>query len=86
MASRTTLLTRLETRRAQLAAAEATYTELLAEKAKSFSLGTSEGTHTVDKRGPAEIKKQIDTLTAEIDSIEMQLSGRGRIVRLGVMP
>ena len=86
MASRTTLLARLETRQAQLAAAEASYTGLLAEKAKSFSVGTSEGTHTVDKRGLAEIKKQIDTLTAEIDLIEAQLNGRGGIVRLGVMP
>jgi len=40
----------------------------------------------VDKRGLAELKKQIDTLTAEIEAIEFRLAGRGGIVRLGAVP
>lgn len=80
MATRTELLTRLETRRSQLEVAETTYTELLGKQNKSYMFSSGEGSQQANKVRLADLKREIDGLIADIEAIEAKLY-RGGIVR-----
>ena len=80
MASTATLTTRLTTRKAQLAIAEETYTNLLGKMNRTYQFAGGEGSQQATKIRLSEIKKEIDDLIAEIDAIENRLYGGG-IVR-----
>ena len=76
--SRRTLLTaRLAKREASLAIVEATYDELLANGIELYRFDSTEGEQQTKRRKLQEVKDQIDSLTAEIDSIRRTLNGTG---------
>ncbi len=80
---RTTLQLRLAKREASLVIVEATYDELLATGVEEYKFDSTEGRQETRRRELDDVKKQIDALTAEIDSITRKLAGRG-IVNLNL--
>lgn len=74
---RTRLTARLAKREASLAIVEATYDELLANGIELYRFDSTEGEQQAKRRKLPEVKGQIDSLTAEIDSIRRTLNGTG---------
>jgi len=80
---RNELNARLIKRRASLVLAEATYDELIASGITSYRFDSTEGEQQTVRQKPGDVKKQIDMLEAEIDSIARKLTGGG-IVNMGL--
>lgn len=74
---RTRLIARLAKREASLVIVEATYDELLANGIELYRFDSTEGEQQTKRRKLSEVKGQIDSLTAEIDSIRRTLNGTG---------
>ena len=74
---RTRLTARLAKREASLAIVEATYDGLLASGVELYRFDSTEGEQQTKRRKLSEVKDQIDSLTAEIDSIQRTLNGTG---------
>lgn len=80
---RTTLQQRLARREASLVIVENTYDKLLATGVEEYKFDSTEGRQETRRRELGDVKKQIDSLTAEIDSITRKLAGNG-IVNLNL--
>lgn len=78
-ARRSELTARLAKRRASLVLAEATYDELIATPVTSYRFDSTEGEQQTNRQKPGDVKKQIDALEAEIDSITRKLNGGGLV-------
>lgn len=74
---RTRLTARLVKREASLVIVETTYDELLASGVELYRFDSTEGEQQTKRRKLQEVKDQIDSLTAEIDSIRRTLNGTG---------
>jgi len=83
MATSAALKARLAKRNASLAILEATYDELISSGVLSYRFDSTEGEQQTKRRELSEVKKQMDNLVAEIESIERKLSGSG-LVMLGL--
>ena len=83
MTRRQQLVDRLARREASLALAEATYNDLLNTGVESYRFNSTEGEQQAKRRKLNEIKRQIDELTSEIDSLQRKLNGGG-LVNLGL--
>ena len=77
MISKKDLKERLARKKASLEIAYTTYDELLATTAESYRFDSGEGSHTTKNRKLDELKKQINTLEADIASICRKLQGKG---------
>lgn len=82
MASRETILKRLETRRKALEATEAAYIALLTGQVQSYAIGS----RNMTKLNLSELKETISTLEKEIDELEAVLRGGGRRKAVGIIP
>ena len=74
---RARLIARLQTKKAQLAIANETYSELLAQPIENYKFDSGEGRQEATRRKLEALKDQIDSLEAEIDQIHNQLEGAG---------
>lgn len=83
MTRRQQLVDRLARREASLALAEATYNDLLNTGVESYRFDSTEGEQQAKRRKLNEVKRQIDELTSEIDSLQRKLNGGG-LVNLGL--
>jgi len=80
MATRTELLARLTTSRAQLDIAQTTYTELLSKQNKNYMFTSGEGSQQASKVRLKDLREEIEWLRQDIEDLEQKLYGGG-IVR-----
>ena len=71
------LQAQLESKKAQLAAANTTYLSLLNKDHKEYRFDSGEGTQQVKRLSLTEVKEQIDSLEADIRRLEGRLRRRG---------
>lgn len=82
MASRETILKRLEVRRTALDATEKAYIALLSGQVQSYAIGS----RNLTKLNLSELKETITTLEKEIDELEAVLRGGARRKAVGIVP
>ena len=82
MVSRTVLKARLETKRAQLADANAAYSALLQGGVKSYGIGT----RTLTRLDLPQLENTIKSLEKEVEELENALAGNKRRRAVGVIP
>ncbi len=82
MASRETILKRLEVRRTALDATEKAYIALLTGQVQSYAIGS----RNLTRLNLSELKETISTLEKEIDELEAVLRGGSRRKAVGVVP
>lgn len=82
MASRTVLKSRLETKTAQLKAANEAYTALLSGQVKSYAIGS----RNLTRFDLPQLEDSIKKLENEVDSLEEQLKGGRKRKAVAVLP
>lgn len=82
MASKTVIKSRLETKKAQLEAANKAYTALLSGQVKSYAIGS----RNLTRFDLPQLEDSIAKLEKEVDSLEAQLKGGGKRKAVGVVP
>ena len=82
MASRTVLQSRLDTKTAQLKAANEAYTALLTGQVKSYAIGS----RNLTKFDLPQLEDTIRKLENEVDSLEAQLKGGKKRKAVAVVP